>query len=263
MKQMLLLSFLFPFLSYSQLTGVEEVVQGQAFCVHSKLYIDSTLFNTSNIYVIKGTADTVWIFGTGYGDPTDIRVYRDCTAINASLQNDIRQTDSIIQTFGIAQPIINFIVPHFHLDHINQEFLYGIDSIYNTLRTKIFVHIRDFTQCTCNAYCGGFGACTVGSVFFGAPYDVPWSPPVLAQFVKLGFKTDPCDKVLKSFTSSYGIWRMRKAGTSHTPGGINLTCDSLNLKILGSESGSACTIPTGWYILPIHGDTGLFAPIVP
>lgn len=56
--------------------GREEILPGTFYVVHSGMDQNNVLANTSNIYLIKGTQDTVWIFGTGYGDrstsPIDI-----------------------------------------------------------------------------------------------------------------------------------------------------------------------------------------------
>lgn len=261
MKKLLFL--LFPFSLSAQITSVEEIITGNVFCIHSEIKNGATLFNTSNCYLLKGTNDTVWSFGMGYGKPEDIRIYRDCTTINTSFTKDMHQVDSVINLFGFSNPKVMFIVPHFHLDHANQEFIFGIDSMYNTLQSKIYVHLRDYTQCTCNAYCCGFGPCSLGSVFFGAPYDVSWANPVIAQFVKIGFKTDTCNRVLKTFTTSYGNWQVVKGSTTHTPGTLNLRCPSKNVKILGADSGSPCWNPTGCILLPIHGNCGLGTPINP
>src|SRR3990172_8551802 len=82
---------------YSQFnTGYEELIQSKLFCIHSEMRISASLFNTASIYLLKGTNDTVWVMGCGYGKPEDLRVYRDCTLINTSFQQDIHLSDSII-----------------------------------------------------------------------------------------------------------------------------------------------------------------------
>lgn len=262
MKKLLLA--LFPLYSFAQVTHVEEIITGNVFCVHSKLYVDTTLFNTSNIYILKGTNDSVHIFGMGYGKPEDLRVYRDCTTIQTSFDQDMHQVDSVINLFGFTSPKIMFIVPHFHLDHANAEFVYGMDSIYGTMQSKIYVHLRDFTQCTCNSHCCGYPTgCTVGTTFFGAPYDRVWGQPLLAQFKKIGFKTDACNTVLKTITTSYDNWLVVKGTTTHTPGSLDLRCPPKSLRILGADAGTPCSAPVGTINLPIHGDCGLAAPISP
>lgn len=241
--------------SYSQLnTGYEELIQGKLFCIHSQMLVGTSLFNTSSIYLIKGTNDSVHVFGCGYGKPEDIRAYRDCVLINTSFNYDVHLADSIIRSFGFDNPKIMFWVMHGHCDHINASFIYAMDSIFNTMQSKIYVHVREHTQVVCNEYCGGFGPCVQGDVFFGCPYTPKWGAPVLNQFVKIGKKTDACDVVLKHITTSYGTWQVLKAGTQHTPGGLNLFYPgSGGLKILGSEQSSGCNM--AWAeVFPCHGN---------
>ena len=59
--------------------GIESLVSGHLYAVHSATQVTDGQGNTtinadSNIYIIKGVADvwgytTVWLFGSGYGDP--------------------------------------------------------------------------------------------------------------------------------------------------------------------------------------------------
>lgn len=263
----IIIALLFPVSCYAQITGVEPIVTDHAYCVHSELRIGTNLFNTSNIYVIKGTQDTVWIFGMGYGDPVDIRVYRDCTTINTSLQQDVHLVDSVVDLFSIQTPKIQYIVPHCHLDHVNQEFFSAMDSVFNSFMAWIYVHIRDRTVATCNGYCCNYGSCSSGGIFFGAPYDPPWTQPTLTRFKSLGFKTDQCNDQIKYITTSYGGWRVLKSDNTHTQGTINLQSDSLKIRILGADGASSCPVPIGYDVLPIHGninaDTVYTLPLPP
>ena len=235
-------------------TGFEEIIQGKLFCIHSELRINTTLFNTSSIFILKGTNDSVHVFGMGFGKPEDIRIYRDCTALNTSFVQDVHLADSLISSFNFVNPKIMFWIMHSHCDHSNAEFFYAMDSIFNTMQSKIYVHIRERVQTTCNSYCGGFGPCSQGNVFFGSSFDTHWGAPALAQFVGIGRKTDGCDAVLKNISTSYGTWQVLKAGNQHTPGGINLFYPGAGgLKILGSEQASGCNM--AWAdVFPCHGN---------
>ena len=84
--------------------GTETVVEQSVYVVHSMIYADSLPWTTSNIYIIKGTGDTVWIYGSGYGDFADM--CSDCNDNNYYLGAkfygtgpaiaDVNQVDSVI-----------------------------------------------------------------------------------------------------------------------------------------------------------------------
>lgn len=44
--------------------GTETVEAGAVYVVHSMIYVEHDPWTTSNIYVIKGTGDTVWVYGS-------------------------------------------------------------------------------------------------------------------------------------------------------------------------------------------------------
>src|SRR3990172_5692907 len=182
---------------YQLVTGVEPIINNQAYVVHSELRIDTTLFNTSNMYILNGTSDgtydSVFIFGMGYGEPKDLRIYRDCTLLNTSLQQDIHLVDSVIQLFGLTRPLIQFIVPHQHLDHVNQEFVYGMDSVFGTLQSFIYVHENDYGGSVCNLHCCSGLTCVQGDPFFGIPFWLSWDTPTLLKFKIIGAKNDLCN----------------------------------------------------------------------
>lgn len=54
--------------SQSPVVLTETVIANQLYGVHSIWYSDNEIENTSNIYVFKGTPDTIWLYGVGYGD---------------------------------------------------------------------------------------------------------------------------------------------------------------------------------------------------
>lgn len=237
----------------SQITGIEPIIYNQAYCVHSEMKIGNTLQNTSNIFVIKGTNDTVWIWSMGYGDPLDLRVYRDCTIINTSLIQDIHYVDSCIKLMNVLNPVLMFIAPHFHLDHINQEFITAIDSIYEIKNSYIYIHVADYSKGTCGCLCCNM-PCTQGSNYFGAPYSMTWTDKTISKFRAIGNKNLICGTVIKYITTSYGGWKITKASNIHTSGCINLDCDSLNIRISGSDVNGTCLPGNGWDLLPAHGN---------
>lgn len=240
--------------AYSQLnTGVEVIIPNQALCVHSELHLNGPLINTSNIYILRGTGDTVWIFGCGYGDTTDLNVYRDTTLVT-SLQQDLHLTDSIINSFGILNPKVMVLVAHGHLDHINFEFVNGLDSLFGFMQSWIYVHLADKFKSTCNSLCCGTTPCIIGNICFGAPFSQPWSQPMLTRFKTIGNKNLTCGVSLKQITTSYGNWVVKKADTAHTAGAINLEHPALQYRINGADILSSCLPPLGWLAFPIHGN---------
>lgn len=69
--------FLKPKIGLAQyITGIETIIENEVYVVHSELHLNSNIFNTSNIFLFKGINNTIWIFGTGYGEATDIQFYR-------------------------------------------------------------------------------------------------------------------------------------------------------------------------------------------
>jgi hypothetical protein len=264
-----IVSFLFSFFlvnfCFGQFTiGTEEIIPNQFYVVHSGLDSNLVLKNTSNIYVIKGLLDTVLIFGTGYGDPSnfptdtsDIKFYKG--AAFDPTQNamfDANQVDSIITNqFGLVSSNVKlmFIVPHNHLDHINQEFISAfVDSMnYSYANTQILIHTEGVFGATCNSYCCG-GSC---GNFFGVPFHPSWSPPILSLFQSIGNISDVCNQLLISFNSAVGQWQVLKGDNIHGTQSGNINIDNSNLKYRLQGSGpDNCSIPNDWDIFLIHGN---------
>lgn len=232
---------------------VEPVIHNNVYCIHSNLYNNTTFINSSNIYVLKGTNDTVFIFGMGYGKPEQIRVYRNVPTLNTNINQDAHLLDSVVSLLNVTSPKIMFICPHQHLDHINQAFVDVVDSLYGTVNTKIYVHRKDFKGATCNDHCCDGSECVQGSPFFGVPYE--WDAPTLLKFRSLGRSNDSCGQVVKRFTTSYGMWWVMKGTDTHTPGALDLQCTTVPIRINGSDIAVCPT--TGFDVLPCHGVCGV------
>lgn len=245
--------------------GTETIIENEAYAVHSTMYNGSTVMNTVNVFLIKGVNDSVWIFGSGYGEPTDVRFYRNNNNINTGGQLfDVQRVDSIIQNkFQLSNlnAKIQFITPHFHLDHINQEFFTALANNYNYNLTKIYIHTNDYNGATCNSQCCGSLPCNQTSPNFGAPYNVPWTSNTLSKFHTLGSLNDTCNTELMKITTSYGYWSVLKADIQHTNGSINLANNLVKIKILGSEPGTECNTPNDWQIIEAHGNINI-SPII-
>jgi hypothetical protein len=256
-------------------TGTEQILAGKIYVVHSLSLYNNTPNMTSNIFVIKGTGDTAWIYNCGYGnggvncDETcnDYTYYKGkgfTTAKNAT--EDVKQVDSILQNVFLLDKdsvILQFIVPHFHADHINQEF---IDAFYTTFRypykssCKILVHVNDSVGSVCGEPCCGTIPCGTNkkNKYYASPYNPPWSINYLSMFDAMGNDTDTCNTALKTFTSASGNWVITKgmslSGGGHTDGTINLHNEALKIRIAGTNNKPQCPLPVGWKTASVHGN---------
>lgn len=257
-------------------TGTESILEGSLFVVHSLSLYNNTPNMTSNIFVIKGTSDTVWIYNGGYGNGgancdeacNDYTYYKGVgfsTATNAT--EDVKQVDSIIQKIFLMQKdsvILQFIVPHFHADHINNEF---IDAFYTTFQyplkisDKIFVHINDSLGSVCNQPCCGTVPCGTNKEnrYYASPYQPAWKAEYLQMFDALGSGNEACNSILKTFTSACGNWHITKgmnvSDGGHTDGTINLQNESLHLRIAGTNNKPQCPLSEEWVTVYVHGNT--------
>lgn len=244
--------------------GTEAIVKNQMYVVYSGMswLNNGSLAEISNIYVIKGLADTVWVFGAGYGDPNgDVaprRLGRDCTRSGLA---DAAEVDSVITRFlGLSPASVKFmfIAPHYHFDHINVEFLapfferFGYDST----TARIFIHTNDYfpAVCTYDSSCGNI---------WGGPEHLPWSdaPYLLNLIEQLGIPTDICNTVVKTFHSTTGLWHVKKdretSDGGHTDGSVNLDNADLKYRILGAGARNRCSVPAEWTTLGIHGNISI------
>ena len=277
----LFLSVFYALIGYSQLyTGSDPILQGKLHVVYSGMNLVSNLSMISNIFVLKGVQDTVWIFGSGLGDAEvigfpadtcDIRFYQSKRTgsftnfpTNSALYDAQIVDTVIVQEMGInrTDAVIQFLVPHLHADHVNQEFFTALDSIgYQMSTLKIYVDIEDSMGTVCNEPCCGVGTCDESNPYFAAPYDIPWSPFCLNRIKAIGSIGDTCNIPFWSFNSDMGEWKVTGCvDTSmggHTQGTINLDNHSHKLRLLGSNLNKyAQCDPLGsdWTQLNIHSN---------
>ncbi len=253
--------------------GTETVESGAVYVVHSMIYVEDDPWTTSNIYVIKGTGDTIWVYGSGYGDFVDVCI--DCNDNNYYLgkkfhgtgpaTEDVKAVDSIITNiFGLQRDsvLLQFIVPHYHNDHINNEFIDAFHSAFAyPLRSdeKIWIHINDAYGAICNEPCCGTEPCPdKKNKYYGVPYLPSWEKKYTDLFTNMGEADDPCNKIIKTFTSVSGNWHITKAlavaDGGHTDGTVNLENEKLQLRIAGTKSKKQCPLPEGWRMISVHGN---------
>lgn len=254
--------------------GTETLIENDVYVVHSMIYADEKPWTTSNIFVFKGLGDTIWIYGSGYGDFVD--PCGDCNDNNFYLGDnmhgtgpatvDVEQVDSVItKIFGRNRDsvLLQFIVPHYHNDHINNEF---VDAFHSSFRyplrsdEKIWIHTNDYYGATCNEPCCGTQPCPdkKHNKYFGVPYLPAWKPEYLALFTKMGSENDDCDTALKSFTTTSGSWTITKAMSTadggHTDGTVNIKSFDKKILIAGTKSKIQCPYPDDWQFVSVHGN---------
>lgn len=254
--------------------GTEALVPGSVYVVHSMIYADNRPWTTSNIFVFNGMGDTVWIYGSGYGDFTD--PCGDCNDNNFYLGQKMRGTgpasadvamvDSVITNIfhrNRDSVLLQFVVPHYHNDHINSEFIDAFHSHFNyPLRSeeKIWIHKNDLYGATCNEPCCGTEPCPdkKNNKYFGVPYLPSWKPEYVAMFSTMGNEQDACDTPLKTITTTSGVWVATKALSvsdgGHTDGTVNLKNATRKIIIAGTKSRFQCPYPDDWRFLSVHGN---------
>jgi hypothetical protein len=254
--------------------GLEMIYEGEVYVMHSMIYANGKPWTTSNIFVIRGLGDTVWIFGTGYGDfgePCE----EICNDNNYYLGSefsgtgpateDVRPVDSVItQVFGISRDrvVLQFIAPHYHNDHINSEFIDAFYTVYQypmKAGEKIWIHANDYTGALCDEPCCGTQPCPdKKNKYYGVPFKPQWKPAYREMFSAIGNKDDNCNEVIKSFHSALGNWEISKgldvSEKGHTDGTINLNNRTLQLRIGGTKSKHQCALPEGWKFISVHGN---------
>ena len=256
------------FAQTSNKVGVVELFPQKAYLIYSGMSdtVTQRVMETSNIFVFKGYNDTVWVFNAGYGDPNgDVAEYRpgwDCTR---SGLGDALDVDSVITTrFGMNRANVKFmfIAPHYHLDHINVEFLspFFTQFGYDSTTAKIFIHIKDYFAATCTYD----SSC---SSIWGGPETVPWSKALflLNMFKTIGTETDACNAMIMTFSTEVGLWEIHKdfdkSDGGHTDGTINLILPLQKILIRGGFSQltpTPCLDITGWQTAQVHHSVNLF-----
>ncbi|HCK21761.1 MAG TPA: hypothetical protein DHW15_06245 [Bacteroidetes bacterium] len=244
------------------------LIDGQLAVVPSMSLEGETVNTSSNIFILRGTQDTIWIFGTGYGDGNlhcddcnDYTFYRGAdfrTVANAI--DDARRVDSILineWNLDRSKVVVQFIAPHFHADHLNAEFVSAVfDSLGYAAPTgkAIYVHRNDSAGAVCNTPCCGTTPCPdKDNPYYAAPYQPAWQSEQLSYFSFFGSTNDTCNQVLMTITSASGQWQICK-GTArsdggHTDGTVNLQNISLKTRIAGTLNRPQCDVPEGWQTL--------------
>ncbi len=254
--------------------GLEEIIPGKLYVMHSLIYESNEPWTTSNIFIIKGEGDTVWIYGSGYGDFNE-PCEDACNDNNYYLgknfsgtgpaTEDVKPLDSIItKVFNLNKDsvLLQFIVPHYHNDHINSEFIDAFYTAYNyplKPEEKIWIHINDSIGALCDEPCCGTQPCPdKKNVFYGVPYLPTWKPEYKSMFKAMGSPDDACNTIIKTFNSSCGPWNITKAvalkDDGHTNGTINLQNKELQLLVAGTKSKTQCSLPDGWQMVTVHGN---------
>lgn len=243
--------------------GIEELAEKSVYVIHSPLYDDGEAINTVGIYVFNGGKNSVWLFGAGYGNPEDMWSYRKNDGLTTrGAMTDAQDVTYIINDVFqhiLASTKVNIIVPSFHLDHINQEFIHGlVDQGIQLQNIQIQVHAESYRGATCNLPCCGETPCTQKSEFFGAPYDEPWTKKTLERFTVLGNASDACGKLITSFSTLDGdSWDVQYGiSTQNEEGGVlNLLSKKKGWLITGADGRQEC-LPSGAKMrLNLHGNS--------
>ena len=284
MKTKIILSILvmafFVNTTNSQTTGIYEAIAGEFYSVYSgaKDFAPGGQIFGMNSFLIKGTNDTVWVFGTGCGnktvpgDTSDVTFYRekdtgdntwDCL-FNAI--KDAQYADTVItQHFGLTRSSVKlqFIVPHAHSDHAAPEYLDELNTLgYPVAGTNIYVHVEDFAMIGCTQPCCGYTPCEdrMTDKWFGASYNPPWPAALLNNVITVGQVGDSCGAVIKSFTSNaLGTWKVMSGVDtsvvqSHTGGTVDIVNDTHEWHIVGSNLGlwAQCNYGASYTKIDIH-----------
>lgn len=254
--------------------GLETIEAGNIYVMHSLIYANNQPWTTSNIFIIRGTGDTVWIFGSGYGDfashcddgCNDNNYYLGMNFYGTGpATKDVKPIDSLItNVFGISRDSVSlqFIVPHYHNDHINEEFIDAFFTSFNyplKPEEKIWIHINDSIGALCNEPCCGTQPCPdKKNKYYGVPYLPLWKDEYKNMFVAMGNEDDVCNQIVKTFSSASGNWEITKSvavkDKGHTDGTINLENENLKLRIAGTKSKIQCELPEGWKFISVHGN---------
>jgi len=259
----------------SIISGAETLIDGSLYVVHSISLNGEEINTSSNIFIVPGKDDTVWLFGTGYGDGscTDCNDYTYYKGPGFATQTDAIQdaqkTDSIIKSHiqkDSELVKLMFIAPHFHADHLNAEFISAMhDSLGYPVPDypNILIHTNDYKGATCNSPCCDSEPCPdKKNQYYAAPYQPSWTEEQLSHCVAIGHEDDDCNATIFKFESpTSGTWEVvkgesRKNG-GHTDGTINLISNKEQIRINGTLNKPQCKLPKQWQELYVHGNTVL------
>ena len=171
------------------------------------------------IYVLEELNGGLLIFGGGYGDPNG-----PYTALN-SAAFDVANVDAVVrQCLGKlpSNSPVDFVWPHWHGDHGNDEFIHELEAAGYAVRSINF-HEDD------SSYIYGFG----------------WNAVDLAKFIEL--PDGNCNTPIASVETTVGhVWFTARSG--HTAGSIDMVIDvrgNVNdrFHVRGSVQGTQCPNP--------------------
>ena len=199
----------------------------------------SVAFNVG-IFLFPLSDGSLLVFGGGYGDPQGAG-----TAANSAAY-DVANVDAYVRQCLGQTPQntpIEFVSPHWHGDHINEDFIRQLASKGYNVRS-IWYHEDD------DSYIRSY-------------YN--WTAAEIAKF-----KTFPdagCNVEIGSFQSTLGkIWFIARSG--HAPGAIDLVLDVRGniydrVLVLGSEAGGNCPTPPPYVRWTHNAHGNVTVPIAP
>lgn len=173
----------------------------------------------SNIYLFEQTDGGLLIFGGGYGDPNG-----PYTALNDA-DFDVANIDAVVRQCLGKHPAttpVDFVWPHWHGDHGNDEFIHSLEDAGYDIRSIGF-HEGD------SSFIYGFG----------------WNPGDTSKFVE--FPDGGCNVPIATYDTTVGpVWFSARSG--HTAGSIDLVIDVRGnerdrFQIRGSVQGTECPNP--------------------
>lgn len=172
------------------------------------------------IYMFPLTDGSLLVFGGGYGDPSGAgTAYNDAAYDAANVESMVR---NCLGRTPASTPI-EFVSPHWHGDHVNEEFLRELENLGFSVRAIVY-HEDDDS-------------------FIRSFYS--WTQAEIAKFETL--PDGNCNVEIGSYDSTLGrIWFIARSG--HAPGAIDLVLDVWGnpedrVLVLGSEAGGNCPTP--------------------
>lgn len=226
--------------------GIEQIIQNEMYISYSGMDQngDGLQDETANTYIIKGKTiegiTKVHLFGTGYGDPNSgipaFRPGQDSITPNSVTASDIDLVIRSCMQLKKEKVEIDFITPHYHIDHINQGFFTELNNLgYKLYRMSIKIHMEDYTPLL-NMNPEGY---------------IPWESATLTQFELIGANNN-CDEIAASFETDHGRWEVYN-NPGHTNGAVYLKNEESQMAITGAPY-MDCLTPVVETYFHIHGN---------
>ena len=226
--------------------GIEQIIQNEMYISYSGMDQNGNGLQdeTANTYIIKGkTIDgitKVHLFGTGYGDPNtgipDFRPGQDSITPNSVTASDIDFVITSCMQLKKENVEIDFITPHYHIDHINQGFFTELNNLgYELYKMSIKIHMDDYTPL----------------LDMNPEGYIPWEAATLAQFEVIGANNN-CAEVAASFETEHGRWEIYN-NPGHTSGAVYLKNEESQMAITGAPY-IDCSTPVVETYFHIHGN---------